>query len=158
MHFVDLDSLIEDRAKMPVARVFEVEGETGFRRLEHESLRALCLEDRNLVVATGGGTAVFESNRALMRASGLTIWLDPAFEVILERLDEAARSLRPLFGCRVDARQLFDERQPAYSAADMRVCPRTGETVDETAESILRLLSDKMSATGLGGAPSAESP
>ena len=94
--FIDLDRQIEARAGLSAAEIFERRGEEAFRELEHRALEGTA-NLRQTVIATGGGAMTFERNRALIRRLGLSVWLDPGFEIILARLDEAGRRRRPLF-------------------------------------------------------------
>jgi len=47
--FVDTDRVLVDRTGVPVATVFEIEGEEGFRRRESGVLEELCAEDGRVV-------------------------------------------------------------------------------------------------------------
>ena len=58
-----------------VAAIFAQHGEPYFRQLERQVLSEL-LPERNVVVATGGGTFAEADNRALMLADGAVAWLD----------------------------------------------------------------------------------
>lgn len=142
MEFVDLDAVIEARLDMRVARVFETRGEAYFRCLEHECLGELCADDRDLVVATGGGTPVSEQNRNLIRSSGLSVWLDPSFDVILARVDQGESDARPLFESASQARALFDERRPAYAEADITLSLGVLESPGDTAARIAEAIAD----------------
>mgnify|MGYP000920169946 FL=1 len=64
--FVDLDDVIEVRAGTSVKEIFNHYGEAHFRDLEALALGE-ALARPNVVVATGGGAIVRESNRDLMR-------------------------------------------------------------------------------------------
>ena len=67
-----------------VREIFERHGEPAFRRLEREALEAtLALPDA--VVATGGGTVVFEANARLIRENGIAVWLkDPGYPEVTD--------------------------------------------------------------------------
>ena len=54
MPFVDLDGEIEKAAGMPIPRIFETEGEAGFRRRETEALRRVALVGGQVIAAGGG--------------------------------------------------------------------------------------------------------
>src|SRR5512144_1214765 len=71
----DVDELIEARERRSIAAVFAQEGEPYFRAAEREVVRQLAGE-RQVVVATGGGTFADPENRVLIREDGATIWLD----------------------------------------------------------------------------------
>ncbi len=127
MEFVDLDEAIERRAGMTVRQIFEAQGEPAFRQMEAEALRGtLALPD--VVVALGGGTMAYEANAALVGASGLSVWINPAFGTIAARIGGRGKTDRPLFKDESQALALYRERLPAYRRADLTVdvAPREG--------------------------------
>ena len=82
--FIDTDKLLVERTGAPVATIFEVEGEAGFRRREAALLHELASE-QDCVVATGGGTILDPENRRVMRESGTVIYLRARVEHLWER-------------------------------------------------------------------------
>lgn len=123
-HFVDLDTVIEERAGLSIPRIFERMGEPGFRELEHEVLVRILGEavtrERPTVVALGGGTfAQPQSSAALRDASCSIVWLDCPIEELLARC--ATITNRPLFRDEKSFRQLYEARLPFYQQADFRV-------------------------------------
>ncbi len=140
--FVDLDEEVERRAAMSVRGIFDTLGEGEFRRLEAEALRQAVAGDE-VVVATGGGTITFEANARLLRASGVTVWLNPSFSTLAGRIGAAGRmgkEDRPLFRDAAQALALYRERLPAYRAADFTVDVAPEEAPEEVAGRILLLL------------------
>ena len=99
----DLDALIEEKAGSSIPELFSRQGEVAFRELESDVLRDLIDAGATGIIATGGGTFAIESNRNLMMASGITIWLDVPAERLLERVggehrpfvEQRNRSSRP---------------------------------------------------------------
>jgi shikimate kinase len=115
---VDLDLEIERREGQAVSDIFAKLGEAYFRRVEREVLCSL-LPQRNLIVATGGGTFVHPLNRADIRADGLSVWLDAPFDRVVARVPSDGR--RPLAANREAFAALFDERRASYAEADIRL-------------------------------------
>jgi shikimate kinase len=115
--FVDLDSSIETRCQMSIARIFAERGEAWFRQQEHEALAAIPGRSCT-VVAVGGGALERPDNRRLMRQRGITVWLDAPFSLILQRLGDDERARRPLFLEEAAVRALFDKRRSYYARAD----------------------------------------
>ena len=112
--FVDTDRLLVDRTGVPVATVFEIEGEDGFRRRESAVLREVC-EQEALVVATGGGIVLSEENRRVMRESGTVIYLRARVESLWERTRHDSN--RPLLATpnpRDKLAELLSQREPLY--------------------------------------------
>ena len=115
--FVDTDRELVARTGVPVAMVFEIEGEAGFRRRESAMLREICARD-NCVVATGGGIVLAEENRAAMREAGTVVYLRARLESLWERTRQD--TTRPLLATpdpRATLARLLEEREPLYRAA-----------------------------------------
>jgi shikimate kinase len=128
----DVDERIEARERRSVASIFAHEGEAYFRRLEREVLMSL-LSQRNLVVATGGGTFVDPEMRATMLADGAVAWLDVPLSSVLQRVPADGR--RPLAADRAQMEQLFVHRRLAYAAAHTRI--DADRPIDEVVERLL---------------------
>jgi shikimate kinase len=114
----DIDERIEARERKSIAAIFAQQGEAYFRQLERQVLGEL-LPDRQIVIATGGGTFAESDNRALMLADGAVAWIDVPLSRLIERLPADGR--RPLAGDRIQMEQLFARRQLAYAQAHVRV-------------------------------------
>src|ERR1700674_4525269 len=91
--FLDADRVLVERTGVPVATIFEIEGEEGFRKRE-ASLLAELAQRQGCVIATGGGTVLSEANRRLMRESGTVVYLRARLESLWERIRHD--STRPL--------------------------------------------------------------
>lgn len=130
--FDDIDERIETRERRTVSTIFAQHGETYFRQLERHMLYEL-LPERNIVVATGGGTFVDPENRAAMLTDGAVVWLDLPLTRVIERVPVDGR--RPLAADRLQMERLFTERQLAYSQAHVRV--DASRPVDEIVERLL---------------------
>lgn len=120
--FVDSDAVIEGDAGMPVARIFALEGEGGFRARETRILERIT-RGPPCVLAAGGGLPLSAVNRGLLAASFETVWLQVSPETAARRV--GGGDGRPLLEGR-DAlsvlRSLGKERQMAYaSVADLVV-------------------------------------
>jgi shikimate kinase len=114
----DIDERIEGLERKSVAAIFTQHGEPYFRQLERQALVEL-LPERNVVVATGGGTFAEPDNRALMLADGATAWLDVPLAQVLRRVPSDGR--RPLAADRKRMEQLFFKRQLSYAMAHVRI-------------------------------------
>ena len=114
----DIDDRIEARERRTVTTIFAQEGESYFREAERGVLHEL-LPERNVIVATGGGTFVDPDNRIVMLADGAVAWLDVPLTRILDRVPPDGR--RPLAADRTQMEQLFQRRQVAYAQAHLRV-------------------------------------
>ena len=82
--FVDCDHEIEARTGVRIPLIFEIEGESGFRRRESQVLQELTTEE-GLVLATGGGAVLDPENRRCLIESGLVIYLSAPPEELYAR-------------------------------------------------------------------------
>jgi shikimate kinase len=128
----DIDERIESRERRTVASIFAQDGEPYFRAAERSILHEL-LPERNVIVATGGGTFVDPDNRIAMLADGAVAWLDVPLTRILDRVPPDGR--RPLAGDREQMEQLFARRQVAYCQAHVRI--DASRPIDEVVERLL---------------------
>ena len=128
----DIDERIEARERRSVSAIFVQEGEGYFRQAEREVLREL-LPERNVIVATGGGTFADPDNRAMMLSDGAVAWLDLPFGRLVERIPSDGR--RPLAADLIQMEQLYLRRRLAYAEAHIRI--DSGRPVDELVERLL---------------------
>ena len=91
--FFDSDTVLQERTGVTVSEIFEREGEQGFRRREREVIAEL-VQQKNIVLATGGGAVLDADNRRLLASRGTVIYLQVSLEAQLQHL-HADRS-RPL--------------------------------------------------------------
>jgi shikimate kinase/3-dehydroquinate synthase len=142
--FLDTDDEIVKQTGKPITEIFSQDGEDSFRELEREMIRKAC-QQRQTVIAIGGGAIVDPQNYELLAKTGLIVCLEAKPETIYERLfREAARGpeteVRPLLA--VDnplerIRQLKASRQPHYAKADWTI-HTDGLSVSEVAEEVIR--------------------
>lgn len=139
MPFVDTDREIERSFGRVVATIFEQYGESEFRAAERGLISSL-LSGEPKVLSVGGGAYVDEEMRRTINAEGTSIWLDPPFKLILDRL--ARSTERPLaFGrSATELKSLWRERRRSYREAHFHIeVSNCGP--DETVKRILQALS-----------------
>ncbi len=120
--FYDTDFYIEEKTGVDIPRIFDVEGEEGFRQRETRAIEELISLD-NVVLATGGGSVMREENRKLLRSNSYIIFLDTSVEQQLERLrHDKKRPLLQTENPRDRLQQLLTERKPVYmELADLSI-------------------------------------
>ena len=117
LEFVDTDRVLVERTGVPVATIFEFEGEEGFRRRECAVITELAARD-GLVVATGGGAVLSEDNRRVMRDHGTVVYLRARLESLWERTrHDSSRPLLATPDPRAKLAELLDHRDPLYRDA-----------------------------------------
>lgn len=120
--FQDSDHFIEKRTGVDIARIFDIEGEHGFRDRESSALSEL-LSQNNRVIATGGGSVLRSENQQLLKQQGYIVFLDTSVSQQMRRLQRDKR--RPLLQTenpRERLEILLKERRPIYlDLADLTV-------------------------------------
>jgi len=136
MAFVDLDEVVAAAAGRSVAEIFAVEGETGFRRREAAALVETA--GSAAVVACGGGVVLAPENVALLRRTGLVVWLEASAEALEERVGHGEG--RPLLAGegRPSLRTLLAAREAAYRGAAHRQVATGGRRPEEVAEEVVQ--------------------
>ena len=112
--FVDLDLALEARCGVPVAVIFEIEGEEGFRRRETQLLDHYS-QRKGIVLATGGGAVLAERNRSMLKERGLVVYLRATSDELYQRV--ARDRQRPLLQTedpRARVAELLAQREPLY--------------------------------------------
>jgi len=142
--FIDTDDEIVKQTGKPIAEIFRQDGEAKFRELERETIRKAC-QQRQTVIAIGGGAIVDPQNYELLAKTGFIACLEAKPETIYERLfREAAYSpeteVRPLLANdnpleRI--RQLKASRQPYYANVDWTV-HTDNLNISQVAEEVIR--------------------
>ena len=84
MPYYDMDHEIVRQQGMTIPEIFEKYGEQRFREIETEFLRNF--RDEACIISTGGGVAMNEANRKIMRRTGLVFFLDARFADIYVRI------------------------------------------------------------------------
>jgi len=141
--FLDTDQVIEEKAGCPIHEIFKREGETAFRQLERETLRALDLP-HSTVLATGGGTFVDADNREVLHRLGTVVCLVTSLEIILERVGRSDK--RPLAKGPDAAERLtklYESRLPFYRMADVMV-ETEGLTVEQAASRVAAAIAPRL--------------
>ena len=137
--FIDLDGEIAARTGRSIPDIFREGGETAFRAVELETLRAVLDEAaaalQDTVLALGGGALTRPEARQLVFDRSECVWLRTRLDTIRQRLG-AADASRPLFR---DADALFAARTPVYAQAPFAV-DTDGRTPGGVAEEILEML------------------
>lgn len=112
--FVDSDHEIEARTGVSIPTIFEIEGESGFRRREVQVLDELT-NLQHIVMATGGGAVLAAENRLRLRENGLVAYLNVPPRQLFERTRNDRN--RPLLQVDDPLRRLEElhrQRDPFY--------------------------------------------
>jgi shikimate kinase / 3-dehydroquinate synthase len=119
--FIDLDRLIEEKAGMSIPQIMETQGEPAFRDLETAALKKLTNEKQG-VIALGGGALLREENRVFAENTGRVILLIAELETLVERLNADSKE-RPLLagGLRGKLTSLLEKRKEHYDSFPLQL-------------------------------------
>lgn len=112
--FYDLDHELEARCGVPVATIFDIEGEAGFRRRETLELD-ICSRRPEIILATGGGAILAEANRHILKERGTVVYLRANINELYRRLErDKTRPLLQTANPQERIASLLAEREPIY--------------------------------------------
>lgn len=114
MDFVDSDHEIESRSGASIPWIFDVEGEAGFRKREHNVINELT-QRSNTVLATGGGAVLSPENRQVLQSRGTVIYLSASLDQLLKRTSrDKNRPLLQTDDPRARLEEILTIRDPLY--------------------------------------------
>ena len=160
--FMDLDSVIEDRAGRSIPKIFATDGEAAFRQMEAEALHDIVVHLRQSalthkghceagVLALGGGTVMTPECTEIVREQTFCIYLKASVETLVKHLSGGEASGRPMLsgGCGSEEAKGDDEsalrarikglmalRAETYKRTAHIVIDTDGKSIEEIAEII----------------------
>jgi shikimate kinase len=112
--FIDCDEEIQKRTGVTVTHIFDVEGETGFRKRESALIHELVQLD-NIVLATGGGAVLIEENRIELAKNGVVVYLKGSTHDLWQRTrHDRSRPLLQTNDPLAKIKELYKKRDPLY--------------------------------------------
>ena len=120
--FLDLDHELEARCGVRTSVIFEIEGESGFRKRECQVLNE-CTVRSGIVLATGGGAVLASENREALKGRGIVVYLRATVEELFRRTSRDRN--RPLLATadpKATLRNLLEMRESLYQeVADVTI-------------------------------------
>lgn len=137
--FIDTDKVIERVSCMAISDIFEIYGEATFRDYETEVVRRSLRLDE-VVVSTGGGTAVREENRRLLKSRGpvVALWASP--ETIYARTRRHKRPLLEIGNPVERIHELLRQRESFYRDVASIHVSTDGRNSEDVVEEIVEEL------------------
>lgn len=145
LSFFDTDREIERRTGADLTWIFDLEGEAGFRDRE-EGVIADLTAKKGVVVATGGGSVMRDTNREHLAARGIVIYLSLSLSVQFERTEHNRN--RPLLQTddRLETiKALSQERTPLYESISDLTYVMDSSSVQKAVSEIVTLLDTQRS-------------
>ncbi len=147
LRFVDSDHHIEQRCGVDIPCIFELEGETGFRKRERDAIAELAHES-GIVLATGGGAVLDAQSRRNLANNGLVVYLLTTVEQQLARTRSSSH--RPLLKTpnpRERLEILLAERDPLYREIADLIIPTQGRQLRRMAQQVNQAVETHLAAT-----------
>ena len=140
LDFFDTDDEIEIRTGASIDWIFDLEGESGFRKRESEMLDEM-VKRNSIVLSTGGGIVLESSNRELLSSRGTVFYLSTPISVQVERT--AKDKDRPLLKNSDPEKilsKLHDERKEFYKSVLDHIVETENKSSQEVASEIIKLV------------------
>ena len=137
--FFELDRLIEQESGLSLSMIFDMYGQSGFRRFERRCLDALLEREERLVLATGGSLVSEPATYERLLTTCYTIWLRATPQEHMSRVIEQG-DMRPMAQnpeAMSDLERILAERNELYARADAAV-DTSGRTVQQVLEDCLQ--------------------
>jgi XRE family aerobic/anaerobic benzoate catabolism transcriptional regulator len=129
--FIELDHEIEKDTGMPLAEIFSLYGQSGYRAIEKRTLERVVRANERAVISVGGGIVSEKETYDYLLAHCYTIWLKAQPEEHMSRVI-AQGDFRAMAGsdrAMEDLRRILESREPLYRNADATV-DTSGDSVD----------------------------
>ena len=120
--FFDTDVEIEKKFNLKIDEIFNNYGETFFRKQETFVLEKIQNLNLDMIVSTGGGTPIYNSNMKKLNKIGKTIYLENNFEILYNRILKC-KIKRPIFDLfdLKSLKKIYYERTKTYSQANFKI-------------------------------------
>ena len=97
-NFYDLDSLIEKQFNTSIKELFQLNGETYFRKVEKEKIKILVQRaiqsGERAIISLGGGAFDKKDTRELLLKNTKVIWLNVPIDILIKRVGDGTK--RPM--------------------------------------------------------------
>ena len=130
--FIELDREVERESGTTLSEVFNLYGQSAYRRYERRALENVIERHDRAVIATGGSIVTEPATFDLLLSACFTVWLAAAPEEHMSRV-VAQGDYRPMAGndeAMDDLRRILASRNALYAKADATV-ETAGKTVDQ---------------------------
>lgn len=117
--YLDTDAYLTERTGMNTAQIYETFGEQAFRDGETRLLQGLINATPGMI-STGGGMALREENRRMMKDHGYIVLIDRPIDDIMVDIRAEKRPLLAQKG-REEIERIYNERMPIYRGIADRV-------------------------------------
>jgi len=131
--FVELDAEIEKDAGIPLAEIFSLYGQSGYRRIERRTLERVLQTNDRVIISIGGGVVSEKENYDYLLKNCFTVWIKAQPDEHMARVIAQGdfRAMADNDEAMEDLRRILEAREPFYEKADGTV-DTSGETVEKS--------------------------
>jgi XRE family aerobic/anaerobic benzoate catabolism transcriptional regulator len=143
--FVELDSEIEKDTGMPLAEIFSLYGQSGYRAIERRTLEKVLHDYESAVLSVGGGVVSEKETFDFLLSNCYTVWIKAQPEEHMSRVI-AQGDFRAMAGsdqAMEDLRRILEAREPLYRKADMSL-DTSGSSVEESFSKLKAILQSNL--------------
>jgi XRE family transcriptional regulator, aerobic/anaerobic benzoate catabolism transcriptional regulator len=133
MPFIEMDREIEKDAGMPLAEIFGLYGQAGYRAIEKRTLERVLNENERAVLSVGGGVVSEKETFDFLLSHCYTVWVKTQPEEYMRRV-MAQGDFRAMAGndhAMEDLRRILEAREPLYRQADVEL-DTSGSSAEES--------------------------
>ena len=140
LNFFDTDDEIESRTGASIDWIFDLEGEEGFRKRESSILEEM-VKQNSIVLSTGGGIILSDSNREMLSSRGTVFYLSTPISVQIERTSkDKDRPLLKNGNPEEILTRLQKERKDLYESVSDHVIKTENKSSQEVASEIINFV------------------
>jgi XRE family aerobic/anaerobic benzoate catabolism transcriptional regulator len=153
---IELDREIEKETGMPLADIFSLYGQSGYRAIERRTLERVTNEYDRAVFSIGGGVVNEPETYDFLRANCFTIWIKAKPQEHMDRVVAQGDFLAMAGNDRAmeDLRRILSARDPLYRQADVTL-DTSNATVEESFARLQSALNSDASTPSSSAAKSA---
>lgn len=123
LYKIDLDEEIEKHCNLSIIDIFNIKGETYFRKTESIILKKIISEKKNFILSTGGGSPCHNNNLKIILKNGISIFINTPKTTIIKRIEKNTK--RPMFKNKKNIRnkinELYESRLSFYKQSNYTV-------------------------------------
>ncbi len=131
--FIELDREIERDTSMPLAEIFSLYGQSGYRAIERRTLERVLREYDCAVVSAGGGVVSEKETYDYLLSNCYTVWIKAQPEEHMSRVIAQGdfRAMAASDQAMEDLRRILSAREPLYRKADLSL-DTSGDSPEES--------------------------
>jgi len=140
LNFFDTDDEIESRTGASIDWIFDLEGEEVFRKRESSILEEM-VKQNSIVLSTGGGIILSDSNREMLSSRGTVFYLSTPISVQIERTSkDKDRPLLKNGDPEEILTRLQKERKDLYESVSDHIIETENKSSQEVASEIINFV------------------